>query len=669
MTLIPSRTAILSVECVALVVLLAATGAAAQGISISVGPDLPLNYPAGMTTLPDEHTTIIPPAPGSSTYLIFASSNVSPGVAGTVALQSFDLRSFALAAGYPTNPVMSPPVAFTKCNPTYDTEFDENYSGQGSVLQDPTLPPGNLMMFYEAENHCPGGVWQQPFYATIGFARSSDNGVTWPAPRNGPMGGPDRYPVLRLAAPEPASEPVPGPMGNAIPAAFVDNGYVYVVYVAPPGPGFVGDGKLRIARAQLGGNGQLSFLKWYNGAFSQPGIGGFDNGFLPAGGCVGAQNMGAISRIDSLGKYLLTFVCRSDQAVPPVGAWYFSVATSLDLQDWSVPQMIANSQYPLSVPCPGGINYGASLDGWYPSFTSPGSPTGHLSLGGYVFFLNGCDISTSRVFNARTFTITGPATASNYEGLWWAAPAGSESGWGINFAHQGDIIFASWFTYDLTGKGLWLVMTAAKSAPNTYSGTLYTTMGPAFDTVPFNPAQVTATTVGAGTLTFADANDGTFAYTVNGIPQMKTITREVFGQLPTCVFGGGDLSQAVNYQDLWWAAPAGAESGWGVNLTHEGDTIFASWFTYDTDRTPMWLVTSATKSGPGLYSGTLYRTTGPPFNAVPFNPGSVVATAVGAATLNFSNGNTGTFAYSVNGVAQVKPITREVFANPGTICM
>ena len=33
----------------------------------------------------------------------------------------------------------------------------------------------------------------------------------------------------------------------------------------------------------------------------------------------------------------------------------------------------------------------------------------------------------------------------NVQGLWWAAPAGAESGWGINFAHQGDIIFASWF--------------------------------------------------------------------------------------------------------------------------------------------------------------------------------------------------------------------------------
>jgi hypothetical protein len=458
-------------------------------------------------------------------------------------------------------------------------------------------------------------------------------------------------------------------MGDAIPAAFVDNGYVYVVYVAPPGPGLVGDGRLRIARAQLGGAGQLTFLKWYNGSFSQPGIGGLDSGFLPPGGCVGAQGMGSISRIDSLGVYLLTYVCRSDKAVPPVAAWYFSTATDLGLQNWSTPQIIANSQYPLAAPCPDSNAQGAYFDGWYPSFVSPGSPTGHVSLGGYVFFLNGCDVSTNRVFNSRTFTITGPAIAPNYEGLWWAAPAGSESGWGINFAHQGDTIFASWFTYDLTGRGLWLVMTAPKTAPNAYSGTLYKTTGPAFNAVPFNPAQVTAIAVGNGTLTFSDANDATFSYTVNGVAQVKNITREVFGPLPTCVFGGGDLAAAVNYQDLWWAAPAGAESGWGVNLTHEGDTIFASWFTYDTDHTPMWLVVTAAKIAVGVYSGTLYRTTGPPFNAVPFNPAGVTPTAVGAATFDFSNGNTGTFSYTVNGVAQVKSITREIFTNPGTICL
>jgi hypothetical protein len=91
-----------------------------------------------------------------------------------VVLETTDLQTFTFASGY-SSQVMSVPVRFTTCNPTYDSEFDENYAGPGSVVQDPTRPAGNLIMIYEAENHCPGGVWQQPFYATVGFARSSDN--------------------------------------------------------------------------------------------------------------------------------------------------------------------------------------------------------------------------------------------------------------------------------------------------------------------------------------------------------------------------------------------------------------------------------------------------------------------------------------------------------------
>jgi hypothetical protein len=56
-------------------------------------------------------------------------------------------------------------------------------------------------------------------------------------------------------------------------------------------------------------------------------------------------------------------------------------------------------------------------------------------------------------------------------------------------------------------------------------------------------------------------------YTVKGIPQNKAITRQVFGPLPICVFSAqNDLVAAANYQDLWWAAPASSESGWGVNF-------------------------------------------------------------------------------------------------------
>jgi len=278
-------------------------------------------------------------------------------------------------------------------------------------------------------------------------------------------------------------------------------------------------------------------------------------------------------------------------------------------------------------------------------------------------------VTSDGVGSPQSFTASGTGTAAsaNYQGLWWASPAGSESGWGINFAHQGDTIFATWFTYDLSGTGNWLVMTAPKIAANTYSGTLYSTTGPAFNSVPFNPGAVTATAEGTGTLAFTDGNNGTFSYVIGSTSQAKAITREVFGAIPACN-AATNLASATNYTDLWWASPAGVESGWGINLTHEGTTIFGSWFTYDTTGRAMWLVVTAPQTAPGTYSGTLYRTTGPPFNSVPFNPSAIVATPVGSATFTFANGNSATFAYTVNGISQAKAITREIFSGSGTSC-
>ena len=218
-------------------------------------------------------------------------------------------------------------------------------------------------------------------------------------------------------------------------------------------------------------------------------------------------------------------------------------------------------------------------------------------------------------------------------------------------------------------------MTANKTAADVYSGQLVRTNGARFSAyVP--PA--TATVVGTGTLTFSSATTGTFAYTVNDganvATQTKMIVLQTFGPVPTCVWGAQtDLTTATNYQDLWWAS-GGSEPGWGVNLTQQGTTIFATWFTYDANSNPLWLSVTAPQTAPRKFSGTLYLTGGPAFNAVPFNPANVTRTPVGIATFTFTDGNTGTFNYNVdlgdgvNKATQSKAITRQVFRAPGTVC-
>ncbi len=262
----------------------------------------------------------------------------------------------------------------------------------------------------------------------------------------------------------------------------------------------------------------------------------------------------------------------------------------------------------------------------------------------------------------------------NYLGLWWAAPTGSESGWGINLTHHGDDIFATWFTYDTSGRAWWLSMSAVRTGERTYAGDLIQTSGPAFSAQPFDPAKVTRTPVGTGTLVFADAGSGTFTYRVNGLPQVKSLVRQSFGPAPACVqMATPDYAAAANFQDLWWVADGG-ESGWGINFAHQGDVIFATWFTYDIDGAPLWLSTSALREGAShVYRGDILRTSGARFDH--FDPASVQRRTVGAATITIIDGSHATFAYSIadpalgGPVAQVKAVTRQLFGtgNP-TVC-
>ena len=258
----------------------------------------------------------------------------------------------------------------------------------------------------------------------------------------------------------------------------------------------------------------------------------------------------------------------------------------------------------------------------------------------------------------------------NVQGLWWAAPAGSESGWGINLAHQGDVIFATWFTYDIDGQGLWLVMSnGRKVAANKYTGELYRTTGPAFSAPSFDPAAVHKVQVGNATLEFSDAGHGRLAATVNGVAIDKQIVRQVFtSPVPTCTFGGS-AGSLPNYTDLWWKSPAGSESGWGVNVVHQGDILFVTWFTYDAGGRGMWLVGSnVARTGNGTYSGKLYRTNGPAFNAAPWSPSQVQKAEVGTITLAFGDAANGLMTYAVSGVTQSKNITRQAFGTPATVC-
>ena len=116
------------------------------------------------------------------------------------------------------------------------------------------------------------------------------------------------------------------------------------------------------------------------------------------------------------------------------------------------------------------------------------------------------------------------------------------------------------------------------------------------------------------------------------------------------------------YTGLWWIE---AESGWGMSLTQRGAVIFMAWYTYDKSGAPVWYVMSnCAVTGAGC-TGDIYSVTGGVSLSVPWNGAGKAVAKVGSGTFAFADGGKGSFSYTLNGIAGVKNITRQVFAGSG----
>ena len=273
--------------------------------------------------------------------------------------------------------------------------------------------------------------------------------------------------------------------------------------------------------------------------------------------------------------------------------------------------------------------------------------------------------------------VTRAQEPTNFQGLWWAHPPGSQSGWGINLAQQGGVLFATLFTYGADGQPRWRVVprlerigTARDNQGNflwvTYSGgPEYQTTGPSYDSATFNPEAVDRILIPSSTWFMHFYADGRVRLESPQIEPAIWLTRQLFAEpMPICDEGRVP-GTPPNYSDLWWASPPGSESGWGVHLTQQGDVMFATWFTYGRDNVGTWFVMSeGRRTSSGAFSGVLYKTRGP----VNGDWNTVTRTPVGSATFTFTDIANGTFAYTVEHHTAVKPITRQLFGSPYTVC-
>ena len=142
---------------------------------------------------------------------------------------------------------------------------------------------------------------------------------------------------------------------------------------------------------------------------------------------------------------------------------------------------------------------------------------------------------------------------------------------------------------------------------------------------------------------------------------MNTITKWILiaaMSFSTSVFAN---SSSMDLSDTWWNA---TEAGWGVNINHQQDTIFLTFFLYGPGGRGAWYTGQATRRGATgrgaiIFAGDVNEFNGPA-NGTAFNPASVTGRKVGTVTFTAFL-DSATLSYSINGVDVEKVVTRQTF--------
>ena len=262
--------------------------------------------------------------------------------------------------------------------------------------------------------------------------------------------------------------------------------------------------------------------------------------------------------------------------------------------------------------------------------------------------------------------------SQNLVGFWWKP---TESGWGLTIQQQGSSTFAVWFTYDTQGAATWYTLTC-NFVGSICAGDLYTGSGTPLLQIT-GSANLVATKVGTGVITTTAANRLSLGYTIGSVTQTKTnLEPQNFvaaEQIPFCSLQvlSGIIPRAglTNYTDHWWGGTNA--SGWGLQISHQGNQVFAGWYSYNAQGTATWLTAIGTQdvANDRHFTGSLYVVNpGIPFSTIngPVPQSSVIP--AGTFELNFSDGERGTFTWSIPVPGQgllVRPLGIERFAVAG----
>jgi hypothetical protein len=321
----------------------------------------------GLFNVPDMHTAVLQ-RPDKS-FLLWITGNVGPSAGSVARLSTTDFLHYENAG--PGTATRAEPVMVPSCRadaqrvarpvPSCLQNPDADYVGANFVMS--TGNGQDLVMFYEAGNKSIGDKtighgWE---YNVTARARSTDNGVTWKR-EDVILSGADPKPTERTDLTQP---------GISEPGAIVANGYIYMFYQYVPNLSSAPDAPsaIQMARAPLEGGGAAgTWMKYDQGSFSQPGVGGSGSPIVGTGGSSGCTRPVEVWPAFStyLNAYVLTFLCNE--------GWFFS--TSTDLVAWTAPVNFMPMK--MWQPC-------QPMD-WNYVLVTPGSQAGVIGRTGYVLY-------------------------------------------------------------------------------------------------------------------------------------------------------------------------------------------------------------------------------------------------------------------------------------------
>jgi hypothetical protein len=289
---------------------LGATGADQPSFGVTLGEPmqaLAFRQPGslGLFNVPDMHTAALPQTEGS--YLLWITGNIGPSAGAIARLSTSDFTHYRNAG--PGTPMRAEPVMVPSCRAAASgasqrrldprvrdakpgsraalactQDPDADYVGANSVMV--AADGKGLLMFYEAGNKSIGNTsishgWE---FNVVARARSSDNGLTWRR-EDVVVSGADSKPTERSEVTQP---------GISEFGTVVANGYIYMLYQYVPNSASDADAPavIQVARAPLASDGAAgTWMKYYQGAFSQPGISGRGSPVVTTGGTSGCTRL------------------------------------------------------------------------------------------------------------------------------------------------------------------------------------------------------------------------------------------------------------------------------------------------------------------------------------------------------------------------------------------